>query len=123
MAPSTKPAATANRLVKFHADAGKNIDGMFGTLTEVRGTIFPNYRNKIRDFEYLEDERKAQALASDIETDLKAVTQNIFAIQKYARDLIEQAEQLERAADSMYTVKNDLQGAMYVARERKAGRR
>lgn len=119
MAPSSKPQALANKLLRMDADIVARLDKFFDVFEDMRNNMFPAFEDRIRECKFVENDSKARALAADIEADIKANTQNIFAIQKYARELAAQAEQLERVADGMYMRKNDLETQLYrVVRER-----
>jgi hypothetical protein len=121
MAPSSKPQALANKLLRMDADIVARLDKFFDVFEDMRNNTFSIFESKIRDYKFVESESKARALAADIEADIKATTQNIFAIQKYARELADQAEQLERVADGMYMRKNDLESKMYRAVKERSG--
>ena len=103
------------------ADVVIRVDKFFDIIEEMKNSTFRVFEGKIRDYAFIEDDRKARMLAADIEADLQATTQNIFAIQKYARELIAQAETLERAADGLYTRKNDIGTRLYHAVQRRSG--
>jgi hypothetical protein len=119
MAPSSKPKALANKLSRMDEDLIARLDKFFDVFEDMRNNMFPAFEDRIRECKFVENDSKARALAADIEADIKANTQNIFAIQKYARELAAQAEQLERVADGMYMRKNDLETQLYrVVRER-----
>ena len=121
MAPSSKPQALGNRMERMDADVVARVDKFFDILGDMKDNTFRIYEEKIRDCKFVEDDKKARMLAADIEADLKATTQNIFAVQKYARELIAQAESLERAADSMYQRKNDISTRLYTVVQQRSG--
>ena len=94
MAPSSKPQALENKMKRMNEGIVGRLDDFFEVLKDMQENTYEIYREKICDYEYMEDDRKAAALALDIKADLKATTQNIFAIQKYARELVAQAENI-----------------------------
>lgn len=103
------------------ADVVIRVDKFFDIIDEMEKTTFPIFENKIRDYRFVEDDKRARGLAADIEADLAATTQNIFAIQKYARELVAQAETLERAADRLYMRKNDIGSRLYSDVQKRSG--
>lgn len=121
MAPSSKPQALANKLSRMDADVVARFDKFFDVFEDMRNNMFPTFEERIREYKYTESDTKARALAADIEADIKANTQNIFAIQKYAREMAAQAEQLERVADGMYMRKNELETQLYRAVRERSG--
>jgi hypothetical protein len=122
VAPSKKPAALAARLVRLNDDAVKRLQAFDDVLVkEIKLDVLPILEQKIRDYRYIEDDRKAESLHNDIAADLKATTQNIFAIQKYARELVALGEEVERAADYMYRQKQDIDSKLYQAENYRVG--
>ena len=122
MTVSPKHAALAAKMVKINTDITKHIDVYYTILEEVKNTILPAIEGKIRDYSYEESDRKAETMERDIKDTLRAISKNNFEIQKYARELIERGESLERAAEQvrMYNI-GETEQRMYKAKIERSG--
>jgi len=122
MTVSPRHATLATKSVKINTDITKHIDVYYTILEEVKNTILPAIEGKIRDYSYEESDRKAETMERDIKDTLRAISKNNFEIQKYARELIERGESLERAAEQvrMYNI-GDTDQRMYKAKVERSG--
>lgn len=123
MSVSSRQVAVAAKMIRLNDNLTKTTESFFEILEDIKKNSIPEIEGDIREFKFETNPRKQRNIEQNIEADLKAVTTTVFAVQKYAREMVELMEQLGRVAEAGYRGKQDCESKMYRARLELSGER
>ena len=126
MVAVSKHAILAMKLERQRADLEKRLDAFSDTLKEIREVTLPALNERARDLDWEQDDRRAIKIESGIRDDIRLINQNIFLVRRFAYEIAEIAESVERESNFTYHSSQDVDQTLYRVtegrRERGGGR-